>query len=303
MLSSRPVSAVRPAQRPQSAPSTERRIGMGEVAKHDRRDDGWIVVNTVVYDITNFVKFHPGWDFGGSTSTALAIERALGTDCTEEFHDVHDAAQAAMLAPYAIGTLDDEEEEGTLLASLPRDLLDRVCLVLGAASLGRAAACCRGLREHARRYGALDDAKGSAVFLPYAVARWRPSVFAHDAPKNGVRVVGRRIEAAASCFSLHRVVEMPEALRPGCLFQVRVVALATLTLDVGVSSAKHGKAGPGGGRVEEWYVDGAGRAVRKTRGREGDVASFAYGVRVAPGDVVGVRVDRDGALGFRAGKG
>ena len=84
MLSSRPVSAVRPAQRPQSAPSTERRIGMGEVAKHDRRDDGWIVVNTVVYDITNFVKFHPGWDFGGSTSTALAIESmSLSSHTTE----------------------------------------------------------------------------------------------------------------------------------------------------------------------------------------------------------------------------
>lgn len=40
-----------------------------------------------VYDITAHIDNHPGWT--GGISTVLAIMRTLGTDCTDEFHEVH----------------------------------------------------------------------------------------------------------------------------------------------------------------------------------------------------------------------
>ncbi|EGB11044.1 hypothetical protein AURANDRAFT_22188, partial [Aureococcus anophagefferens] len=105
MIRLRPVSSVTAAQRPSRPPTTQAEIPLSEVAKHATRDDGWIVVDGVVYDITNFVQNHPGWSFGGSTSTALAIERVLGSDCTDEFAETHDKHQTKMLRDYAIGTL------------------------------------------------------------------------------------------------------------------------------------------------------------------------------------------------------
>ena len=48
---------------------------------------------------------------GCCTSTALAIERVLGTDCTDEFAETHDKHQTKMLREYAIGTLCDEPDD------------------------------------------------------------------------------------------------------------------------------------------------------------------------------------------------
>ena len=63
------------------------------------------MVDGIVYDITNFAKNHPGWTAGGMTSTALAIEHALGTECSEEFHELHTPGQLRTLQAYAIGHL------------------------------------------------------------------------------------------------------------------------------------------------------------------------------------------------------
>ena len=100
-----PATPVRPEQRPSRAPSRTTAYTLADVRKHSTKDDGWIVVDGIVYDITNFAKNHPGWTAGGMTSTALAIEHALGTECSEEFHELHTPGQLRTLQAYAIGHL------------------------------------------------------------------------------------------------------------------------------------------------------------------------------------------------------
>jgi len=77
-----------------------------EVRKHNTQESAWIVIHNKVYDITNFLKHHPGYDLGGKVSTLLAIKRCLGTDCTEEFCEIHRQSNAwNMLKDYYIGDL------------------------------------------------------------------------------------------------------------------------------------------------------------------------------------------------------
>jgi len=49
-----------------------------EVARHNHKEDAWIVVNGDVYDITEFVRTHWGWNSAGKNSTIIAIMSALG---------------------------------------------------------------------------------------------------------------------------------------------------------------------------------------------------------------------------------
>ena len=50
----------------------------GELAEHTARDDAWIALEGIVYDITPHLNNHPGWD-GAGVSTVLAIMNVLGT--------------------------------------------------------------------------------------------------------------------------------------------------------------------------------------------------------------------------------
>ncbi|KAF1919972.1 L-lactate dehydrogenase [Ampelomyces quisqualis] len=56
-------------------------IDGAEVAKHDKQKSCWIVLDSNVYDVTNFVSEHPGG--------APIILRHAGTDATEEFKKYH----------------------------------------------------------------------------------------------------------------------------------------------------------------------------------------------------------------------
>lgn len=75
-----------------------------DVRNHRYKDDGWIVVNGKVYDITEHVLTHPGWE-GAGISTVLSILAHLGTDCSEEFEQIHRPFPIAwkQLAAYYIG--------------------------------------------------------------------------------------------------------------------------------------------------------------------------------------------------------
>lgn len=77
-----------------------------EVRKHWRKDDAWIVVNDRVYDMTHHVQQHEGWHQGGKQSTLITILSAMGTDCTDDFLEVHSAKAMMMLRAFQIGVLD-----------------------------------------------------------------------------------------------------------------------------------------------------------------------------------------------------
>jgi cytochrome b involved in lipid metabolism len=62
---------------------------MEEVRTHCVKEDGWIVVEGDVYDITEFIRTHWGWNSAGKNSTIIAIMSALGSDCTRDFLEVH----------------------------------------------------------------------------------------------------------------------------------------------------------------------------------------------------------------------
>mmetsp|Transcript_37886 Transcript_37886/g.70662 ORF Transcript_37886/g.70662 Transcript_37886/m.70662 type:complete len:205 (+) Transcript_37886:41-655(+) len=78
---------------------------MEDVAAHNAKEDAWVVVGGCVYDITVFIRTHPGWTVAGQTSTILAITRTMGTDCTEEWEEIHSKTAKAQLPQYFIGRL------------------------------------------------------------------------------------------------------------------------------------------------------------------------------------------------------
>mmetsp|Transcript_1400 Transcript_1400/g.5294 ORF Transcript_1400/g.5294 Transcript_1400/m.5294 type:complete len:217 (+) Transcript_1400:156-806(+) len=76
-----------------------------ECSKHDTLRDGWVIIFDRVYDITVFAVTHPGFDNAGQVSTALAITRNLGKDCTAEFEYTHSLTAWKQLSDFQIGVL------------------------------------------------------------------------------------------------------------------------------------------------------------------------------------------------------
>ncbi|KDN50868.1 Flavocytochrome c [Tilletiaria anomala UBC 951] len=71
---------------------------LDDVAKHNKDDDVWVVVNGKVLDVTKFLPDHPGGE--------KAILLYKGKDCSEEFEMMHDESVIAKYAPYVhIGNL------------------------------------------------------------------------------------------------------------------------------------------------------------------------------------------------------
>ena len=77
-----------------------RRLTRGEVAKHNTRDDCWVIISGKVYDITDWAPHHPG---GAGIARMYA-----GKDATAEFGDYHSSAAVAHMVHFCVGSLVEE---------------------------------------------------------------------------------------------------------------------------------------------------------------------------------------------------
>jgi cytochrome b involved in lipid metabolism len=74
------------------------KITMVELKKHNTINDGWIVYKSKVYDVTTYIKKHPG---------ALAIKKGLGKDATNLFDkEGHSERAKNIMKKYLIGKLE-----------------------------------------------------------------------------------------------------------------------------------------------------------------------------------------------------
>jgi len=72
-----------------------------DVAKHNKKNDCWIIVKNKVYDITKFIEdeSHPGGEY-------ILLSKG-GEDATDAMHDIgHSEDAYKMMATYYIGELD-----------------------------------------------------------------------------------------------------------------------------------------------------------------------------------------------------
>jgi flavocytochrome c len=90
------VSAAAPAAKKESSEPKpfsipEKEFTMEEVAKHNTKEDLWVVVKGVVMDLTNWLDDHPGGP--------QALLNFMGRDATEEFEMLHDDEVIPKYAP------------------------------------------------------------------------------------------------------------------------------------------------------------------------------------------------------------
>ena len=78
-----------------------------EVSMHDTRSDCWLVVDDLVYNVSDMLRHHPGGD-------DVLLEQA-GRDATIAFHSVgHSTDASQQMSAYLIGILPLHERMGQL---------------------------------------------------------------------------------------------------------------------------------------------------------------------------------------------
>ncbi|KAK6337940.1 hypothetical protein TWF696_001415 [Orbilia brochopaga] len=98
--SSSPSAVSTPSEASASKPDVkkftipDKEFTMEEVAKHNTKDDVWVVVKGVVMDLSGFLEDHPGG--------ANAILNFKGRDATEEFEMLHDDEVIPKYAPSTV---------------------------------------------------------------------------------------------------------------------------------------------------------------------------------------------------------
>jgi len=93
---SAPSPAAAPAAPAAAAPgkTADKEYTLEEVAKHNKKDDVWVIVDGQVLDVTDFLADHPGGE--------KAILLYAGRDATEEFNMLHDPKVIPRYAPDSI---------------------------------------------------------------------------------------------------------------------------------------------------------------------------------------------------------
>lgn len=76
-----------------------------DVAKHNNKEDCWIVVDDIVYDMSPHVRNHEGWSGSGKVSTLIALLAAMGLDCTDDFYESHGPEALRMMPSFQVGVL------------------------------------------------------------------------------------------------------------------------------------------------------------------------------------------------------
>ncbi|XP_057531403.1 cytochrome b5-like [Amaranthus tricolor] len=70
-----------------------------DVAKHNHKDDCWLIISGKVYNVTSFLDDHPGGDD--------VLIQATAKDATDEFEDIgHSENARDMLKDYYVGEID-----------------------------------------------------------------------------------------------------------------------------------------------------------------------------------------------------
>lgn len=93
----RNVAMIEPERREKTAEPPKKKGGsytVEEVAKHNKKDDCWVIIGDEVLDVTAFLPDHPGGE--------KAILLYAGRDCTEEFEMLHDPKVIPRYAPDAV---------------------------------------------------------------------------------------------------------------------------------------------------------------------------------------------------------
>ena len=89
---------------PEPKPERARPVGpftAADVAKHNKADDAWLIIDGKVYDVTDFVEDHPGGD---------SILNEVGKDSSAGFHgDQHPETVAEAVEEYYIGELKKDQ--------------------------------------------------------------------------------------------------------------------------------------------------------------------------------------------------
>eukprot|EP00898_Chlorokybus_atmophyticus_P005669 jgi/Chlat1/6102/Chrsp40S05686 len=90
------------------------KIKMAEVRKHTSEKDAWLVLAGKVFNVTDFLKDHPGG--------AEPILMNAGQDATDEFDSIHDAMARQMTAKYYIEVeeVPKQDDRGRPIALNPR---------------------------------------------------------------------------------------------------------------------------------------------------------------------------------------
>ena len=97
-LDAAPAPAKEAAETEASASKGDAKVfSMDDVAKHNKKDDCWVVVDGQVLDVTSFLPDHPGGE--------KAILLYAGRDATEEFNMLHDPKVIPRYAPDAVAGL------------------------------------------------------------------------------------------------------------------------------------------------------------------------------------------------------
>ena len=88
------TKAAEAANAPSSSGPSTQEFTAEEVAKHNKKDDIWVIVDGQVLDVTKFLPDHPGGE--------KAILLYAGRDATEEFNMLHDPKVIPRYAPDAV---------------------------------------------------------------------------------------------------------------------------------------------------------------------------------------------------------